>query len=175
MKLLIFTENEELKELYSKRSNFTEDSGIDLYCPNEIVIPPHSQGKIDFEIKCQMYNNSKFPTSMNIVYETEYQAYFLLPRSSIVKTPLRMSNSIGLIDSTYTGFIMAFVDNISDKEYVVKKGDKIFQIAHSSLCPLKLELVNELRSTQRGEGGFGSTNSGSVTNILENKINEQHC
>jgi len=147
MKLLIFTENQELKDLYSKRSNFTEDSGIDLYCPNDIIIPSHTQGKINFEIKCQMINENKF------------YAYFLLPRSSIVKTPLRMSNSIGLIDSTYTGYIMAFVDNISDKEYIIKKGDKIFQIAHSSLCPLQYELTNELRKTERGEGGFGSTNS----------------
>jgi dUTP pyrophosphatase len=147
MKLLIFTQNEELKDLYSKRSNFTEDSGIDLYCPKDIIIPSRTQGKIDFEIKCQMTKEDKF------------YAYFLLPRSSIVKTPLRMSNSIGLIDSTYTGSIMAFVDNISDKEYIIKKGDKIFQIAHSSLCPLQYELTNELRKTERGEGGFGSTNN----------------
>jgi dUTP pyrophosphatase len=147
MKLYIFTENDELKDLYSKRSNFIEDSGIDLYCPKDIIIAPRSQAKIEFEIKCQMQCQTN-----------KYEAYFLLPRSSIVKTPLRMSNSIGLIDKNYTGMIMAFVDNISDKEYSIKKGDKLFQIAHSSLCSLEVELTNELRKTERGEGGFGSTN-----------------
>ena len=39
-----------------------------------------------------------------------------MPRSSISKTPLRMSNSVGLIDGGYRGEIMASVDNISDDD-----------------------------------------------------------
>jgi dUTP pyrophosphatase len=91
-------------------------------------------------------------------------SYMLLPRSSIVKTPLRLANSIGIIDSGYRGNIMACVDNIDtlveDEEleyYQIKQGDRLFQIVHPSLEGIKVELVDELPSSNRGTGGFGST------------------
>lgn len=47
--------------------------------------------------------------------------YTLMPRSSISKTPLRMSNSIGLIDQGYRGNIMAFVDHINVQTVAAQK------------------------------------------------------
>ena len=85
------------------------------------------------------------------------KGYFLFPRSSISKTPLRMSNSIGLIDGGYRGEIMAVCDNIKDFKFSVKAGDRLFQIVSSDLSPIKFKIVDELSSSTRGEGGFGST------------------
>ena len=45
-------------------------------------------------------------------------------RSSISKTPLRMSNSIGLIDGGYRGELKVYVDNISDDPFELKKGNR---------------------------------------------------
>ncbi|SVA76917.1 uncharacterized protein METZ01_LOCUS129771, partial [marine metagenome] len=45
-----------------------------------------------------------------------------MPRSSIAKTPLRLCNSIGLIDGGYRGEIMAVVDNIKKESYTVEPG-----------------------------------------------------
>ena len=82
----------------------------------------------------------------------------LLPRSSISKTPLRLSNSVGLIDSGYRGVIQAPVDNISDEDYVIEEGTRLFQIVNSPLETFKdIEIVDTLGDTDRGEGGFGST------------------
>jgi len=83
----------------------------------------------------------------------------LYPRSSISKTPLRLANSIGIIDSGYRGNIMAAVDNISDEPYQVQKGQRLFQICGRYLEPIELQLVEELSDTERGNGGFGSTGS----------------
>ena len=144
--------DETLVNLYSSRLNYSDDSGVDLYCPETITVKANSQSKIDFKIQCEMTNIQK-----SYKDEIEYYGYMLVPRSSIVKTPLRMSNSIGIIDKLYRGNIMAFVDNISDKDYVIEKNTRLFQIIRVDLQPLSLNITDKLSETQRGEGGFGST------------------
>jgi len=85
------------------------------------------------------------------------RAYYLFPRSSISKTPLRMSNSIGLIDGGYRGEIMAMCDNIKGETYTAQKGQRLFQLVASDSSPIHYELSEELSETTRGHGGFGST------------------
>ena len=80
-----------------------------------------------------------------------------MPWSSISKTPLRMSNSIGLIDGGYRGEIVAMCDNIKTVEYKVEKGQRLFQLVATDSSPIHYELVEELNETTRGSGGFGST------------------
>ena len=82
-----------------------------------------------------------------------------MPRSSISKTPLRLCNSIGLIDAGYRGEIMAAVDNIKDEDYIIDYGQRLFQIVAMDGSPLSFELVDTLSQTDRGAGGFGSTGS----------------
>ena len=84
-------------------------------------------------------------------------SYMLVPRSSISKTPLRMANSIGIIDAGYRGEIMAAVDNNSDDDYMVVPGQRLFQLVHPTLYPIHASLVNEFSDSERGKGGFGST------------------
>ena len=142
--------DDDLVPLYSYRLNYTDDAGVDLYCPETITVKARSQGKIDFKIQCEM-------TNVQNKDKLEYYSYLLVPRSSIVKTPLRMSNSIGIIDKLYRGNIMAFVDNISDSDYTIEKGTRLFQIIKGDLQPLTITIVDKLSDTERGEGGFGST------------------
>ena len=132
-----------LKNYYtSGYKNDTQGSGIDLVCPETLTFEPNSlANKIKFNISCQ--------------YVTE-TGYWLLPRSSISKTPLRMSNSIGLIDLDYRGEIMAKVDNSSNEPYILVKGTKLFQLCLPTLQPFDIQLVEELSETKRGSGGFGS-------------------
>ncbi len=142
--------DDDLVPLYSYRLNYSDDAGVDLYCPETITVKARSQGKIDFKIQCEM-------TNVQNKDKLEYYSYLLVPRSSIVKTPLRMSNSIGIIDKLYRGNIMAFVDNISDSDYTIEKGTRLFQIIKGDLQPLTITIVDKLSYTERGVGGFGST------------------
>jgi len=146
MKLQILVHNSFLHTKYATKTNLTGDAGIDLYCPEDIICPARSTTKIDLMISCQMIDEMGNQVS-----------YMLFPRSSIVKTPLRLANSIGLIDSQYRGNIIAFVDNNSDAVYVVNRGDRLFQIVGPHLESLSVEIVEELDETERGSGGFGST------------------
>ena len=98
----------------------------------------------------------------------KYSGYYLYPRSSIVKTSMRLANSVGIIDSGYRGDIMAVVDkndSVNDWKTVLKRDckqyDRLFQICAGDLQPFRVEIVeseSELSGvTERGSGGFGST------------------
>jgi dUTP pyrophosphatase len=80
----------------------------------------------------------------------------LFPRSSISKTDLYLSNSVGVIDSGYRGSIMfKFRYPIEGVSYDV--GDRVGQIIIIPYPSVEFEEAEELSSTERGEGGFGST------------------
>ena len=85
----------------------------------------------------------------------------VFPRSSIRKTNLQLSNSVGLIDSGYRGELQATfnkvqgIDNVERENY--KVGDRVCQIMIIPYPTIEFEEVNELSNTERGEGGFGST------------------
>ena len=130
------------------------DSGIDLYCPDTITIESGETKLIDLKIQCQMLkylhidDNNGLPVS-----------YYLYMRSSGARTPLRLANSVGIIDAGYRGNIIAAVDNIKDIDYTIEAGTRLFQICSGDLSPMKMEIVNCLPETTRGIGGFGSTNN----------------
>ena len=80
----------------------------------------------------------------------------LFPRSSIVKTELELANSVGVIDSGYRGPIM-FKFRYNQEGMVYDVGDRIGQILILPYPQVEFEEVEELSSSERGEGGFGST------------------
>ena len=94
---------------------------------------------------------------INPVFESAKCGYYLYPRSSLSKTPLRLANSVGIIDSSYRGEIMAAVDNISEKDFEIKQGQRLFQLCSPTLEPINYIITDNLSETKRGEGGFGST------------------
>jgi dUTP pyrophosphatase len=136
-----------IQEYYLSKNSTGRDSGFDLVSPIDILINPGETAKINFKIKCSLINND------------DTIAYYLYPRSSISKTPLRMANSVGIIDRDYRGNIMAVVDNIKDEPYQINKGDRLFQICSPTLESFDIHIVDTLDETERGEGGFGSTGS----------------
>lgn len=82
----------------------------------------------------------------------------LFPRSSISKTPLRMANSVGVIDAGFTGEIQVPLYNTSEVEIRdIEQYDKIAQLVIVPLADVSLEIVDELDDTERGVNGFGST------------------
>jgi dUTP pyrophosphatase len=80
----------------------------------------------------------------------------LFPRSSISKTDLILSNSVGVIDSGYRGPIM-FKFRYPEEGMVYDVGDRIGQIIIIPYPQIEFEEVDELSTSERGEGGFGST------------------
>jgi len=148
------------------------DSGFDLIIPFDYS--EHENGytenrisnvtfRAPLGVKCSM---SRIDSTIPLLVPC---GYYLYPRSSIVKTPFRLSNSVGIIDSGYRGEIMAVVDNIDSANNDMKACickymtpmTRMFQICSPTLEPFFVEIVETEEalgsSTERGNGGFGST------------------
>lgn len=157
MKLLIKPLSDEVKSMYhddvtdDANTNRLErgDAGFDLYSPGDITIEPHKTGKIDFKIQCEGLSDN----------DNRNVCYYLYPRSSISKTPLRLANSVGIIDAGYRGNLIAKIDNISNESYTIQKKQRLFQICGRYLEPINANIVEELSDSERGNNGFGSTGS----------------
>lgn len=81
----------------------------------------------------------------------------IFPRSSIRKYEQYLSNSVGVIDSGYRGEIQATFNSRYYADVKYKVGDKIAQLLIMPYPSIEFEETNELSSTERGDGGFGST------------------
>ena len=120
------------------------DAAADLYAPADQVIPAHS------------YSNM-IKTGVKIQLPEGWLA-MIIPRSSIgLKTPLRLSNSVGLIDSGYRGELGVIYDNTSDTDYTVNAGDRIAQLLVMPSYRFKADVVDILTDSDRGETGFGDS------------------
>ena len=131
------------------------DSGFDLYIPTNLHIKGRTT-KVDMQVKAVM----------NVYTESGRLlpcAYYMYPRSSIYKTPFRLANNVGIIDSGYRGFLGGVFDVLDDhtNEYIVcDKFTRMLQICSPTLEPFKIIMVTDdgqLGQTLRGTGGFGST------------------
>jgi dUTP pyrophosphatase len=141
MRLLVINNNKYFKQAYEG------DAGVDLYCDEDVTFLPFETKLVDLKVKCKMVDDSGNPVS-----------YYLYPRSSIYKTPLRLANSVGIIDSGYRGNIKMPLDNKSDEIFVLKAGKSISQICSPTLSKLYVIIVDKLDETERGANGFGSSN-----------------
>lgn len=120
------------------------DAAADMYAMEDVEIPAH-------------FKSMPVKTGVHIQLPEGWVA-FILPRSSIgAKTPLRLSNSAGVIDSGYRGEVRALYDNIGDEPYQIHKGDRIAQMLVMPSYRFKANVVDSLEDSDRGEAGFGST------------------
>lgn len=78
-------------------------------------------------------------------------------RSGLANKGVSVLNSPGTIDSDYRGEIKVILINQSSASYIVSPGDRIAQLVFNKIEQPELYVVEELSSTERGEGGFGST------------------
>ena len=132
------------------------DAGFDLFCPSDLDVLAKTTVKINQEVKGEM----RFITSLDDCRDVGLGVgYYMYPRSSTgTKTPLRLANSVGIIDSGYRGeIIVKFHCNTNLYSYSV--GDRVAQLIIMPYPQVEFEEVKELSDTERGQGGFGSTGS----------------
>ena len=97
------------------------------------------------------------PTGLRIALPEGTEAQ-VRPRSGLAaKHGITVLNSPGTIDADYRGEIGVILVNLSDKAFIVNPGDRIAQMVVARYERVEWDEVAELGSTDRGEGGFGST------------------
>jgi dUTP pyrophosphatase len=123
----------------------TEHSaGYDFYSPVDVTIQPNEMVMIWTDVKAHMYYDN---------------ALFIIPRSSMGKHPIMISNTVGLIDNDYygnsdnDGNIGFRLFNLGTTPYEIKVGDRIGQGVF-----LKYGTVKDDNAAGTRSGGYGSTN-----------------
>jgi len=140
------------------------DAGMDVYAAEEVIVAPGETVVV--------------PTGLKLAIPEGYEIQ-VRPRSGLsLKTPIRIPNSPGTIDSGYRDELGIIVNNNSDKSlceegkppytldekgnkngtYIIRKGDRIAQIVLQVVPKMVLTRVSSVKDigTNRG-GGFGST------------------
>lgn len=144
--------------LHNSKMNYSSfpDAGFDLFAPVEMHCFGYNVTKINFGVSCSARIVCENGKSFNT-------GFFMYPRSSLTGTPLRLANSVGVIDSGYRGNLIGKFDCLTDSNngYTVQQHDKLTQIVAPGMIPIYVTIVNNLNelgdNTERGEGGFGST------------------
>ena len=141
--------SEDAKPFYLSASRDNENAGYDLYVPAEVTFAPGQKILVTMGVKAVM----------SFAESSETCHYLMYPRSSISKTGLMLCNSVGVIDRSYRGELMAYLWNTNlNKPVTVKRGDRLVQIVAPDMGWIsQTKVVDSLDETARGAGGFGSS------------------
>ena len=97
------------------------------------------------------------PTGIKIELEHGYEAQ-IRPRSGLsIKHGITLINCVGTIDEDYRGEVCVPVVNLSNEAYTIMPEERIAQMVIAKVERAEIKVAVTLSSTQRGEGGFGST------------------
>lgn len=120
-------------------------AGADLYAceENERTIIPHETRLIHTGIAIEIPNGY-----VGLIYA----------RSGLAsKRDLAPANKVGVIDSDYRGEILVALHNHGNKDQIIQPFERIAQLVIAPVTQANFEEVEELNTTERNEGGFGST------------------
>ncbi|MFA5333197.1 MAG: dUTP diphosphatase [Candidatus Nanoarchaeia archaeon] len=120
----------------------SQSAGMDLCSAEECIIKP-------MEIKL-------VPTGLSLEIENGFEAQ-VRPRSGLALKGITVLNSPGTIDSDYRGEVKVILMNLGREEFKIIKGDRIAQLIIAKVEQATIVESDELNSTKRGAGGFGST------------------
>ena len=132
------------------------DAGFDLFLPETTEFyRDNGANKVNFQICCSAQNYY-----VNCSTDFYHTGYYIHPRSSLSKTPLRLANATGIIDAGYRGSIIGMFDCFTET-YKCGVHDRLLQVCAPALMPIYVNIVENMTdlgaATSRGAGGFGST------------------
>lgn len=144
--------------------------GADLVCPVDVSIPPFHM----------VEHGTLVPLGFSLDIPEGFCVY-IYPRSSTgLKTPLMISNSVGVIDTDYKGELGLILTNLSRNTIQVAKGTALAQMVVMPKTPFELivphyrgrKLYNPAAKAGKRSGGFGSTTTTNKENKGEVKKDE---
>ena len=121
-----------------------EDLGYDLYSAETVIFPPRGHAIVPTGVAIEL--TSKNGTPMGALVRD---------RSSMAAR--RLITTAGVIDAGYRGEIKIVMENLSDAEQTIHRGDKIANLLPYPVLTTAVEVVDDLTHSKRGAGGFGSS------------------
>ena len=108
-------------------------------------------------INVKSKTSSLIPIGLSVAFSEDYEIQ-IRPRSGLAaKNNISVLNTPGTIDSDYRGEIKVIIFNHGNTDFIINNGDRIAQMVLTPVLKMKLQEIDELPKTIRGEGGFGST------------------
>ena len=115
------------------------------------------RANIDEPITLHPMERRLIPTGLHIALPAGFEAQ-VRPRSGLaLKHGITVLNTPGTIDADYRGEVMVLLVNFSTEDFVINDGERIAQMVIARHEQGEFEVVDELDSTERGEGGYGHT------------------
>lgn len=121
-----------------------EDLGYDLYSAETVVFLPRGHAIVPTGVAIELTSAEGSPMGA-----------LVRDRSSMAAR--RLVTTAGVIDAGYRGEIKIVMENLADTEQTIHKGDKIANLLPYPVLTTAVEVVEDLASSTRGAGGFGST------------------
>ena len=115
------------------------------------------RANLDEVIILRPLERAMIPTGLFIELPAGYEAQ-VRPRSGLAaKNGISVLNSPGTIDADYRGEIKVILVNLSNDEFMVNDGERVAQLVVAKHERVEWQPTQELASSERGSGGFGST------------------
>lgn len=134
---------------------------------NERAVIPYKTYERDFcydvvATSCEEVAPNIYKYGIGLAFQVEPNSFEVFsldfrPRSSVWKTGMVLSNCVGTIDEPYRGEVSAVFYHVMPNLPKYEVGDRIGQIKIGTTFPIDFVEVDELDSTERNAGGFGST------------------
>ena len=137
-----------------------QESDADISLPRYMT--PHAAGMdicaaIETDLVLEKGAIALIPTGFAIALPQGFESQ-IRPRSGLaVKHGIGIINSPGTIDADYRGEIKIALINLGEKDYTIRRGDRIAQMVVKKVYQARLEIVEQLDETDRNTGGFGHT------------------
>lgn len=126
---------------YEPVRGHSDDAGLDLRTPVDVVIPAGGSATIDTKVCVGIpkgyYGKLESKSGLNVKHDVVCLG--------------------GVIDSGYTGSVVVKLYNLGKSDYNFKAGDKVVQMIVNPCMISEIEYVSDLEDTERGDNGFGST------------------
>jgi dUTP pyrophosphatase len=108
-------------------------------------------------INLKPYTSCLVPTGISVAFSDGFEIQ-IRPRSGLAaKNSISVLNTPGTIDSDYRGEIKVILFNHGSNDFLINNKDRIAQMVLTPVVKMELEETDDLPSTVRGDGGFGST------------------
>ena len=118
-------------------------AGMDVVAAEDVVIAPRARHPV--------------ATGLALAIPEGFEIQ-VRPRSGLaLKHGITVPNTPGTIDSDYRGELKVLLINHGDEPFAIARGDRVAQLVLAPVVQAAWDEVDELDSTQRGAGGFGST------------------
>lgn len=137
-------------------------------CRHGVILPAVSEGNAGIDLRVLTQNNEPsvviqpneyyvFNTGIKMNIPSGYYIE-IVPRSSTgIKRNLRIKNTVGILDSSWKGETLVAVHNFGTTPVTVENNERLCQMIVHRYPKVKIEEVDDVGSSNRGENGFGST------------------